>query len=167
MTWILAFVTTFAALRSAWYWYKSSQIYAVPDWVEVGRDEPKDPLQVQLGWMNALMKASGESAVLNGWGRHLDRWDRYVGRGHYNRRHLLKLNRKGLGPDKYLHTRRKTSCPKSPQTIWSFSATASEVHSTRSTTTSRCKCATLVWRDSSLSGHPEQWCRYSDAGHAS
>jgi hypothetical protein len=68
MTWLLAFVTTFAALRSAWYWYKSSQIYAVPDWVEVGRDEPKDPLQVQLGWMNALVKASGESAILNRWG---------------------------------------------------------------------------------------------------
>ena len=68
MTWILAFVTTFAALRSAWYRYKSSQIYAVPDWVEVGRDEPKDPLQFQLGWMNALMKASGESAILNRWG---------------------------------------------------------------------------------------------------
>ena len=68
MTWLLAFVTTFAALRSAWYWYKSSQIYAVPDWVEVGRDEPKDPLQVQLGWMNAQMKASGELAILNRWG---------------------------------------------------------------------------------------------------
>ena len=68
MTWLLAFVTTFAALRSAWYWYKSSQIYAVPYWVEVGRDEPKDPLQVQLGWMNALMKANGESAILNRWG---------------------------------------------------------------------------------------------------
>ena len=68
MTWLLALVTTFAALRSAWYWYKSSQIYAVPYWVEVGRDEPKDPLQVQLGWMNALMKANGESAILNRWG---------------------------------------------------------------------------------------------------
>jgi hypothetical protein len=61
-------VTIVAALRSAWYWYKSSQIYAVPDWVEVGRDEPKDPLQVQLGWLNALIKAGGESAILNRWG---------------------------------------------------------------------------------------------------
>jgi hypothetical protein len=68
MTWLLALATTCAALRSAWYWYKSSQIYAVPDWVEVGREEPKDPLQVQLGWMNALMKAGGESAILNRWG---------------------------------------------------------------------------------------------------
>jgi hypothetical protein len=67
MTWLLALATTCSALRSAWYWYKSSQIYAVPDWVEVGREEPKDSLQVQLGWMNALMKASGESAVLNRW----------------------------------------------------------------------------------------------------
>jgi hypothetical protein len=68
MTWLLALATTISALRAAWYWYKSSQIYAVPDWVEVGREEPTDPLQVQLGWMNALMKASGESAVLNRWG---------------------------------------------------------------------------------------------------
>ena len=68
MTWLLAFVTIFAALRSAWYWYKSSQIYPVPYWVEVGQDEPKDPLQFQLGWMNAQMKANGESAVLNRWG---------------------------------------------------------------------------------------------------
>jgi hypothetical protein len=67
-TWLLALATTFAALRSAWYWYKSSQIIAVPDWVEVGREQPADPLQVQLGWMNALMKASAESAVLNRWG---------------------------------------------------------------------------------------------------
>ena len=29
-TWLLAF----AAFRSAWYWLKSSQIFAVPDWVE-------------------------------------------------------------------------------------------------------------------------------------
>ena len=57
-----------SAFRSAWYWYKSSQISAVPDWVEVGREEPTDPLQVQLGWMNALMKASGETAILDGWG---------------------------------------------------------------------------------------------------
>jgi hypothetical protein len=68
LTWLLAFATIFSAFRSAWYWYKSSQVYAVPDWVEVGREEPKDPLQVQLGWMSALMKASGESAVLNRWG---------------------------------------------------------------------------------------------------
>jgi hypothetical protein len=42
-----------------------SQISAVPDWVEVGREEPTDPLQVQLGWMNALMMANGETAILN------------------------------------------------------------------------------------------------------
>src|SRR5690349_21767477 len=50
-TWLLAFATMVAAFRSAWYWYRSSQIYAVPDWVEVGREEPSDPLQLQLGWM--------------------------------------------------------------------------------------------------------------------
>ena len=66
-TWLLAMATTFAAFRSAWYWDKSSQISAVPDWVEVGREEPTDPLQVQLGWMNALMTASRELAVLNRW----------------------------------------------------------------------------------------------------
>ena len=68
MTWLLALATTCSALRSAWYWYKSSQIYAVPYWVEVGREEPTDPLQVQLGWMNALMKATGEAATFNRWG---------------------------------------------------------------------------------------------------
>ena len=67
-TWLLTLATMFAALRSARDRYKSSQISAVPDWVEVGREEPTDPLQVQLGWMNALMKASGETAVLNRWG---------------------------------------------------------------------------------------------------
>ena len=68
MTWLLALVTIVSAFRSAWYWYKSSQVYAVPDWVEVGREKPKDPLQVQLGWMNALMKASAETATFNRWG---------------------------------------------------------------------------------------------------
>ena len=68
VTWLLAIATTFAAFRSAWYWYKSSQIYVVPDWEEVGREPPTDLLQLQLGWMNALMKASRESAVLNRWG---------------------------------------------------------------------------------------------------
>ena len=47
---------------------KWSQIRALPDWMEVGREEPTDRLQFQLGWMNALMKASGESAALNRWG---------------------------------------------------------------------------------------------------
>jgi hypothetical protein len=65
---LFAFATTFAALRSAWYWYQSSQISAVPYWVDVGREEPTDPLQVQIGWMNALIKASGETAILNRWG---------------------------------------------------------------------------------------------------
>ena len=67
LTWLFTLATIVSALRSAWYWYKSSQVYAVPDWVEVGREKPKDPMQVQLGWMNALLKASGESATLNRW----------------------------------------------------------------------------------------------------
>ena len=64
---------------------KSSQIYAVPDWVEVGREEPKDPLQVQLGWMNALMKASGEFGDPQQMGRHLDRRDCCLGCRHDTR----------------------------------------------------------------------------------
>ena len=40
----------------------------MPDWVEVVREEPTDRLQSQIGWMHALMKASGEVAVLNRWG---------------------------------------------------------------------------------------------------
>ena len=67
MVWLLALTTIAAASRSAWYWYRSSQVYAVPDWEEVGREPPTDPLQLQLGWMAALMKASGEAAVLNRW----------------------------------------------------------------------------------------------------
>ena len=85
MTWLLALATTCAALRSAWYWYKSSQIYAVPDWVEVGREEPKDPLQVQLGWLTALIKASGDFGHPQQMGRHLDRRDCCVGRRHDTR----------------------------------------------------------------------------------
>ena len=85
MTWLLALATTCAALRSARDRYKSSQIYAVPDWVEVGREEPKDPLQVQLGWMNALMKASGEFGDPQQMGRHLDRRDCCLGCRHDTR----------------------------------------------------------------------------------
>jgi len=68
MVWLFALATVAAALRSAWYWYKASQVSAVPDWVEVGREEPADPMQLQLGWMNALMKASSDAAFLNRWG---------------------------------------------------------------------------------------------------
>ena len=61
---------------------KSSQISAVPYWVEVGREEPTDPLQVQIGWMNALMTASRESAVLNRWAAIWTAWDCCAGRSH-------------------------------------------------------------------------------------
>ena len=80
-TWLLAIATTFAAFRSAWYLFKSSQISAVPDWVEVGREEPTDPLQFQLGWMNALMKAR-EKWLFSTGGPHLDWWDCCAGRSH-------------------------------------------------------------------------------------
>ena len=39
-------------------------------------------------------------------------------------------------------------------------------HSTRSTTTSRWKCATQGLEDSGLSGYPEQWCSQAAAGSA-
>jgi len=66
--WLLALATLGAALRSAWYWYRSSQVGVVPYWVEVGAPEPTDPQMSRMGWMNALIKASEESAWLNSWG---------------------------------------------------------------------------------------------------
>lgn len=65
VTWLLTLATLVAALRSAWYWYLSSQVKAVPYWVEVGNDEPADPAMSQIGWMSALIKAGEESAWLN------------------------------------------------------------------------------------------------------
>lgn len=67
-TWLLAFGTLGAALRSAWYWYRSSQVVAVPAWAELGQAEPADPLQSQMGWLAALVKSSGEAAYYNRWG---------------------------------------------------------------------------------------------------
>ncbi len=67
-TWLLTLATSSAALRGAWYWYRSSQVAAVPYWVDVGQAEPTDPQMSQMGWMNALIKASGETAYLNRWG---------------------------------------------------------------------------------------------------
>jgi hypothetical protein len=66
-TWLLALATLGAALRAAWYWYRSSQVSAVPYWVEVGKDEPADPSMSKMGWMNALIKAGGEAAYFNRW----------------------------------------------------------------------------------------------------
>jgi hypothetical protein len=68
IAWLLTLATLGAALRSAWYWYRSSQISAVPYWEEVGADEPKDQAMSQAGRLNALIKANGESAWLNRWG---------------------------------------------------------------------------------------------------
>ena len=68
VTWLLALTTFGAALRAAWFWYRSSQVAAVPFWIEVGGDEPQDPQVAQAGWMNALMKASEDAAYLNRWG---------------------------------------------------------------------------------------------------
>jgi hypothetical protein len=66
-TWLLAFATVGAALRGAWYWYRSSQVVAVPPWTELGQAEPADPLQSQMGWLAALVKSSGEAAYYNRW----------------------------------------------------------------------------------------------------
>jgi hypothetical protein len=68
MVTLLALATLGTALRGAWYWYRSSQVAAVPYWIETGQSEPADPQLAQVGWMNALMKASGDAAYLNRWG---------------------------------------------------------------------------------------------------
>ena len=44
-TWLLALATFAARLRGAWYWYRSSQVVAVPSWSELGQPERADPLQ--------------------------------------------------------------------------------------------------------------------------
>jgi len=54
-TWLLALATFAAGLRGAWYWYRSSQVVAVPSWSEHGQAEPADPLQSQMGWLAALI----------------------------------------------------------------------------------------------------------------
>jgi hypothetical protein len=66
-TWLLAFGTLCAGLRGAWYWYRSSQVVAVPVWTEQGQPEPADPLQSQMGWLAALIKSSGDAAYFNRW----------------------------------------------------------------------------------------------------
>ena len=66
-TWLLALATFGAGLRGAWYWYWSSQVVAVPSWSEVGQAEPADPLQSQMGWLAALVKAAGDAAYFNRW----------------------------------------------------------------------------------------------------
>jgi hypothetical protein len=68
VAWLLALTTLGAALRAAWFWYRSSQVVAVPFWIEVGGDEPQDPQMAQVGWMNAFMKANEAAAYLNRWG---------------------------------------------------------------------------------------------------
>ena len=66
-TWLLALATLGAGLRGALYWYRSSQVAAVPSWAEHGQAEPADPLQSQMGWLAALIKAGGEAAYFNRW----------------------------------------------------------------------------------------------------
>ena len=66
-TWLLAFATLGAGLRGAWYWYRSSQVVVVPYWAETSQTEPADKALSQMGWMNALIKASGEAAYFNRW----------------------------------------------------------------------------------------------------
>jgi hypothetical protein len=65
--WLLALATLGTGLRGAWYWYRSSQVIAVPAWAELGQAEPADSLQSQMGWLTALLKASGEAAYFNRW----------------------------------------------------------------------------------------------------
>jgi hypothetical protein len=65
--WLLALATLGTGLRGAWYWYRSSQVIAVPAWAELGQAEPADLLQSQMGWLTALLNASGEAAYFNRW----------------------------------------------------------------------------------------------------
>ena len=58
VTWLFAVATFAAALRAAWYWYRSSQVAVAPYWREVSKDE----------WLDAAMRASTEAANLNRWG---------------------------------------------------------------------------------------------------
>ena len=82
VTWLFAFATTFSAFRSAWYWYRSSQISAVPDWVEVGREAPTDPLQVSA-WMDERAdEGERRNSHSQQVGCHLDCCDCYFGRCH-------------------------------------------------------------------------------------
>jgi hypothetical protein len=41
-TWLLT-LATFAGLRGAWNWYRSSQVVAVPSWSALDQAEPADP----------------------------------------------------------------------------------------------------------------------------
>ena len=66
-TWLLALATFAAGLRGAWYWYRSSQVVAVPSWSALGQAEPTDPLQSQMGWLAALINAASDAAYLNRW----------------------------------------------------------------------------------------------------
>jgi hypothetical protein len=43
-TWLLV-LATFAGLRGAWNWYRSSQVVAVTSWSALGQAEPADLLR--------------------------------------------------------------------------------------------------------------------------
>ena len=58
VTWLFAIAAFGAALRAAWYWYRSSQVAIVPYWRDVSKDE----------WLVDAMRASTEAANLNRWG---------------------------------------------------------------------------------------------------
>ena len=48
-TWLLALATFAARLRGAWYWYRSSQVVAVPSWSEL--DNLNAQTRCSLRWI--------------------------------------------------------------------------------------------------------------------
>jgi hypothetical protein len=79
-TWLLALATFAAGLRGAWYWYRSSQVVAVPSWSEHGQAEPADPLQSQMGWLARPHKSCERCGISQQMGCHLDSRRRCHGR---------------------------------------------------------------------------------------
>lgn len=54
-----------AALVSAWFWWRSSQVHVVPSYAEAGQIEPVDPIQSQISWVVGIIAAGQEAARRN------------------------------------------------------------------------------------------------------
>jgi hypothetical protein len=61
----LALLSSAAGLVAAWFWYRSSQVPAVPPWAAVGGIEPGDPDLARSGWIAALLESTQEAGRLN------------------------------------------------------------------------------------------------------
>jgi hypothetical protein len=60
---IVAVISLFTGLASAWYWLKSSKVEVDPKWAV----QPGEFEAVQMGWTAALLSAGLEAAKLNKW----------------------------------------------------------------------------------------------------